>query len=397
MIFSQEQNKENYFLSQPHQPFFILGIANAIIMVLIFALSYKGIFSLNIDSLTFHVYTIVFGVFTNVFTGFLFTTFSKFCQAKVIEKSHYTKLFYANLIGSILFLVGAFLNPLLMKLGMWVLFVAQIFIVLQLRKIYKEGISPVKEDPYWILIAQYFGIVGHFFFILSSFGLGFENFAIKISFYMYIIFLTFAVGQRMIPFFSHSYAEKDARFISTVFILFIAKTILSIFDFNDYVKMAEIFIDLLLGVYLLGEFLKWKLDPFNSPAIVWVLQLGLFWLPSALLLSAVSLTLELFLDTSFYFLGVHLIAIGFLTTILIGFGTRVTLGHSGQPPHADKFVTNLFWFIQVVVVLRALYSVNIAFGWGLNFLFDISFSAWLILFLLWGSRYAKVLIFGTKL
>ncbi|MCX6073897.1 MAG: NnrS family protein [Campylobacterales bacterium] len=35
------------------------------------------------------------------------------------------------------------------------------------------------------------------------------------------------------------------------------------------------------------------------------------------------------------FLGTHLLVLGFLTTILIGFGTRVTLGHSGQPPHAN--------------------------------------------------------------
>ena len=93
----------------------------------------------------------------------------------------------------------------------------------------------------------------------------------------------------------------------------------------------------------------------------------------------------------------HLIAIGFLTTILIGFGTRVILGHSGQAPHADKFAIGLFWFVQVVVILRALFSVNIAFGWGLDFLFDISFTAWLILFLLWAWRYTKVLAFGSKI
>ncbi len=397
MNFTQEIKKENYFLSQPHQPFFILGIANAFIMMLIFALSYKGIFSLTTTSLNFHVYTLIFTVFTNVFTGFLFTTFPKFCQAPLIEKNYYTKLFYANLLGSLLFLAGGFISEIILILGMLVLFVSQVFIVLKLRQIFNEGTSPAKEDPYWILMAQYFGLVGNLLFIVSALGLGIEGFAIKISFYMYLIFLTFGVGQRMIPFFSHSYTEKDERFISTVFVLLIVKTLLSIFDSNDYVKMAEIAIDLLLGLYLLGEFVKWELKPLSSPPIVWVLQLGLFWLPTALFLSAISLTLELFLDTSFYFLGVHLIALGFLTTILIGFGTRVTLGHSGQPPHADKFAVGLFYFIQVVVILRALFSINVAFGWGLDFLFDISFTAWLVLFLLWGGRYAKVLLFGTKL
>ena len=395
MIFTKEKEKQNYFLSQPHQPFFILGIVNAIIMMLVFALSYKGIFALETSSLNFHAYTLIFTVFANVFTGFLFTTFPRFCGSDVIQKDYYTKVFYGSVLGSILYLFGVFTNELIMNLGMVVLFVSQLFIVLKLREIYKSA-SGQLEDPYWILMAQYFGLAGHLLFLLSAFGLGIEPLAIKLSFYMYLIFLTFAVGQRMIPFFSHSREEKDPRFISTVFVLFVIKTALSIFDAYTFVKVAEILVDILLGLYLLGEFIKWKLSPLNAPPILWVLQLGLFWLPTAFLLSAISLTLELFLGTSFYFMGVHLLAIGFLTTILIGFGTRVTLGHSGQPPHADKLTIGLFWFIQAVVILRALFSVNVAFGWGLNFLFDISFTAWLVLFLLWSTKYAKVLIFGSK-
>ena len=91
MTFKTDKQKQNYFLSQPHQPFFILGITNAIIMMLIFALSYKGVLTLNITSLNFHVYTLIFSVFTNVFTGFLFTTFPRFCQSEVITKDYYKK------------------------------------------------------------------------------------------------------------------------------------------------------------------------------------------------------------------------------------------------------------------------------------------------------------------
>ena len=196
----------------------------------------------------------------------------------------------------------------------------------------------------------------------------------------------------MIPFFSHSFASKNVNFVKVVFTLFILKTLSASLE----IKVVEIGIDILLAGYTFYEFYRWKLPMFNSPAILWVLHLALFWIPVAFGLSALSLGTELFLSSSFYFLNIHLLAIGFLTTVLIGFGTRVTLGHSGQPPHADRYVTNIFWFIQVVVVLRALYSVNIAFDWGANFLFDISFSAWLVLFLLWSGRYARVLLFGKK-
>jgi len=391
--------KQNYFLSQPHQPFFLLGIVNAIIMMLIFALNYKGILNLQIDMANFHVYSLVFIVFTNVFTGFLFTTFPRFTQSQVISKTYYSNVFYYSLLGAALFLIGAFINHFVLLAGMIVLLFAQLFIVLKLQNIYMDGTSPDKKDAFWILTAQYFGLLGNILFIgieLNNYldlDINLLNLAVNISFYMYLIFLAFGVAQRMIPFFSHSFAPKNENFVKIIFVLFIAKSIFSTLNFT----IAEIITDLLLGVYMLLEIRRWDLHPFNSPAILWVLHLALFWLPAAFLLSALSLTTELLVGTSMYFLNIHLLAIGFLTTVLIGFGTRVTLGHSGQPPHADKLASTIFWFVQVVVFLRALFSINVAFGWNLNFLFDISFTAWLLLFLIWAARYGKVLAFGTKL
>ncbi len=368
-------------------------------MMLIFALSYKGVFSLTTETINFHVYTLTFLVFTNLFTGFIFTTFPRFTQAEVITKKYYTNLFYYNLLGSVLFLAGAFVSHYLLLVAMGILFLAQIFIVLKLQEIYLEGKSPDKKDAFWILTAQYFGLLGHFLFLEVELNryighdLNLLSIAINISFYLYLIFLAFSVAQRMIPFFSHSFAVKNENFVKIIFVLFIFKSIFSSLD----LKIAEIVIDVILGGYMLLEFRRWELPIFNSPAILWVLHLSLFWLPTAFLLSALTLTTELLVGTSFYFLNVHLLAIGFLTTVLIGFGTRVTLGHSGQPPHADKLAITIFWFVQAVVILRALFSVNVAFGWGLDFLFDISFAAWLLLFIVWSARYGKVLVFGTKL
>jgi len=389
------QTKQNYFLSQPHQPFFILGIVNAIVMMLLFALSYKGIFTLSIDTTLFHVYSLAFLLFSNVFTGFLFTTFPRFNQTQVIEKNYYTNIFYANLAGSLLFVLGAFTNSLISVASMLILFIAQIFIVMQLQKIFNSGRAPDKTDSLWILVANYFGLAGHSLFIAATlFGL-YELIptAINITFYLYLIFLAFSVGQRMIPFFSHSWAEKNPNFIKIVFGLFILKSIFASAD----IKLAELLVDLVLALFMLREFLRWDLHPLQSPSILWVLHLALFWLPAAFGLSAITLAAALFLDTSFYFLNIHLLAIGFLTTVLIGFGTRVTLGHGGMAPQADKFTTNLFIFIQLIVLLRALFSINIAFGWEADFLFDISFTAWIILFILWGAKYAKILIFGKEL
>jgi uncharacterized protein involved in response to NO len=399
MGYSAKREKTNYFLSQPHQPFFILGIINALLMVLLFGLSYKGFITLEMPTLQFHVYSLIFTFFTNVFTGFLFTTFPRFCQTQVITQKYYLNVFYLSAFGSLLFLFGAFSNYLLMVIGMVLLFLSQVFIVVKLQEVYLSGTAHDKKDAFWILTANYFGLLGHFLFIfiafagLSSFSSYLFNITIALSFYLYLIFLAFSVAQRMIPFFSHSFAQKNGNFVKIIFVLFVLKTLMSAFD----VKIGEILIDLILALYMLIEFRRWELPLFTSTPILWVLHLALFWLPTAFLLSALSLISELFLDTSLYFFNIHLLALGFLTTVLIGFGTRVTLGHSGQAPHADRLAASIFWFIQIVVVLRALFSFNVAFEWGADFLFDISLSAWLILFLVWALRYGKVLLFGSKL
>ena len=389
----QNDTQENYFLSQPHQPFFILGIFNAIVMVLLFSLSYKGVLELTLNTTILHVYSLTYLVFTNLFLGFLFTTFPRFNQTEVIAKKAYLSIFFLNTLGTLLFIFGLFTSMSLVVAAMSTLFFSHILSLVQLQLIYNRGKATDKTDSRWILLSNYFGLIAHLSFIAGVWIVPLLNAATLFSFYGYLIFLSLSVAQRMIPFFSHSLVQKNSNFMSMLFAGFMLKIIFVYLHIVPY----EIILDIAIGSYLLYEILRWELKPFEAPSILWVLHLALFWLPLAFLLSALSLTAELYLETSFYFLNIHLLAIGFLTTLLIGFGTRVTLGHSGQAPNADRFAINIFWFIQAVVFGRVLFSLNVALGWGLNFLFDISFTLWLVLFVVWGARYAKVLLFGTKL
>jgi len=391
--FNNAKVKENYFLSQPHQPFFVLGVINALIMMLIFALSYRNIVDIKMDIKGFHVYSLIFLVFTNFFIGFLFTTFSKFCQSENLDRKTYLNIFYLNIFASFLLIFGLVFSQNLLIVGMTLSFISQSYVVLKLYNIYKNGYSQNKKDPFWIFVAFCFGLAGNLLFIVSNYIISLNNIAINLSFYMYVIFLTFCVAQRMIPFFSHSIKPKNDKFISIVFLLFIFQTIASIYDYNIYFKYFEIILDVIFGIYLLKEFIRWKLPIFTSPAILWILHLGLFWLPIALFISALCLSLEIFFNLNFYFLSIHIVAIGFLLTIFIGFGTRVSLGHSGEVPHANLLAKSIFILVQFVLLFRVLFSLNIAFEMSLNFFFDISFLFWIVIFLVWGWNYGKILVF----
>ncbi len=390
--------KKNYFLSQPHQPFFVFGLLWAIISMVFFVLSHKGVITLSISENQFHLYSLAFLVFAQFFHGFLFTTFPRFCSTMAIPKEAYIHIVWLYQIGAALFFVGSLLSEWLTLFAMLAVFFAHSMAIFALYWIYKIGQSPVKQDPFWILVAHGITLITHLLWIIA-FGISlvwnFQNWfplipPIIVNFFF--VFLTFSVAQRMIPFLSHSQEPRTKYFVETVLGAFILKTLFALVTFTA----GEAVVGILLALYLFREFLRWKLHPFNSPAIIWILHLALFWLPTGLLIGSLTQIVEMIYSVSFLFAEIHLLALGFLTTILIGFGTRVTLGHSGQTPDTDKVTIALFWWTQVIVIARFALSVDTAFGGSHSWLFDAAACGWIFLFIVWGGRYGKTLIFGKK-
>lgn len=388
--------KQNYFLSQPHQPFFVFGLLWAIVSMVLFTLSHKGIITLALAENEFHLYTLAFIVFAQFFHGFLFTTFPRFCTAMAIPKEVYIRIVWLYQIAAVLFFVGSLVSELIVFFAMVAVLFAHAMAIFTLHWVYKIGQSPLKQDPYWVLVAHAIAIVTHLFWVIA-YGVsllwdvqGWFPLIVPIIVNFFLVFLTFAVAQRMIPFFSHSQEPKTKYFVETVFGALIAKTLFAVFGFT----VGEALISLLLSLYLLRGFLRWKLHPFHSPAIVWILHLALFWLPIGLFVGATTQIIEMIYGLNFLFAEIHLLVLGFLTTVLIGFGTRVTLGHSGQTPHADKVAIALFWWTQILVLLRFALSVDTAFGAAHGWLFDAAACGWIALFIVWGGRYGKTLIFG---
>lgn len=380
--------KNSYFLSQPHQPFFVLAFVNAVVLMLVFMLSYKGILPLSVDITTFHAFGLIYLVFTPAFYAFLFTTFPKFLSTPVVLKSLYIKILSVYLLATLCFIFGAIVSPILYKIAMILTGFAFIYSFKTLFDIYKKSTVANKHDPFWILIGASFGILGVVLFIATSFS----TISIQVSIFLYLFVLAFSVAQRMIPFFSQCRFNKDQNFLKYTVALLIIHVILEIIGTN-----LSFGVDFILAIYIGKELLRWKL-PFPNPnPMMWILHLALYWVPIAFLLSAVSNALELFYDVSFLALGIHSLMLGFLLTVLIGFGTRVTLGHSGNTMFANKLTKFIFVWTQVVVVVRIITSFVAGMGFNFMVIFDISVTFWLILFVVWAWQFLKVLTHGKKL
>ena len=384
--------KNHYFFSQPHQAFFVLAFVNAILSMFIFMLLFKGLVASEILSLNYHAYSFIFLMFTPAFLAFLFTTFPRFSATEPIKKEQYIMVLKAFVGGTILFQLGSLFSTLLFSLGMVLTFVAHGGASYILYTIYKTSKMEEKEDQLWILIAMGFGLLSHFIFIISVWIPSLHLLSIQIAIYLYLFILIFTVGQRMIPFFSHTPIQKHKERLKVIIGLLGLHVLLEIIQNN-----SSFLVDFLLA-YLIGkELYRWKL-PFPNPnPLVWILHLALFWIPLAFALEGVTNIITLNTQTNFLSLGIHTLALGFFLTVLIGFGTRVTLGHSGNVMQADRLTTILFYWTQVVVVVRILTSLAVANRWDFVVFFDLAITVWVVLFTLWGSRFFPVLIFGKKL
>ncbi len=388
--FTNPNQKTSYFLSQVHQPFFLFGIINAVLYMIAFAISYKLMFSgsnLLMDTPKhFHSYSMMYAVISQFFVGFLFTTFPRFLQAEVISKKYYMSTFWLFQVGSLTYLLGAFLNSHLMSFGMLILFIAQISFVYKLFEIYKNSTFTQKDDMFWMLLANFIGIATHIIIIAQTF-LDFSVHPYFIAFYLYIVFLTFSVGSRMVPFFSHSMVGKSKNFMKIVFSLLALKVLIHLIA----VPYIESLVDIALATFIILEYKKWKIDFKNAPIILKILHIAMLWVPFGLVIGTLASLSEDYFDIYLNYTQIHLLVLGFVITMLIGFGTRVTLGHSGRPPHADATTTKIFYLTQLVVLARFVFGIGFGLNSSLFWLFDISITLWILLFVFWSVKFAPIL------
>ena len=392
MQFSQN-SQDNYFFSQPHQPFFVLAFVNAIAIMFIFLLGNHDIIHMPISVSHFHSYGFIYLLFSTAFFGFLFTTFPRFSSTPAIEKKVYIRIFSFYYIGSVLFILGSIISPFLSIVSMFILAVGHTLGYLILKNIYTITTMQDTHDLYWIKLAMFMGVVSHYIFVVGVLFIPtLVGFSTEIATNLYLFLLSFAVAQRMVPFFSHSMIEKNTRLLKQIWVLLLLHILLEGLKAN-----SSFFIDLTIA-YLIGkELLRWSLPFPKENPLLWILHISVYWVPVAFVLSGTVNLISLFTDVYFLALDVHAILLGFILTILIGFGTRVTLGHSGNNMSADKWTVALFLWTQVVVILRILTSFAAAFGLNFMILFELTALAWLVLFTAWSVRFLAVLVKGKKL
>jgi len=388
----------NKFSSQPHQPFFTAGILFFITFLLILSFNYSGVISLDSSISGFHSYPLINIVFIQFFLGFLFVVFPRFLTQAEIPAKVYMNRFFLFTLGGLTYLVSLFVGQELNKIAMIILIIASFMSFKTLYQIYQKSIVSNKHDTTWILTAFGFGLLSNILFFISSFGFPMlQAFSIHMGFYLFLFALIFTISQRMIPFFSsvkvQGYQINKSKYVLEIAFGLLGLKVISLSLANN---LFSFIVDFSLFVFFTYELLKWKLPIFKVTAIMWVLYLSLFWLPIGFFISLLESTSNLFnMGIVFEKSALHTLAIGYFSTVLIGFGTRVVLGHSGRTPTADKLTVIMFWTIQAIVIVRIFAGLSL--NGNFDYIFWIVMSAKLLALglIVWSFKYLGILIKGN--
>lgn len=356
--------------SQPHRLFFGSSIFWAIILM---ALSMASWIGLALDFSVIHGTGMLYGVFMNAFLGFLSTVIPRYTQSIEIPGKLFRLFWLLYQAGLIVWFVG------LSSAGQLLSGIALMIAGFVYYQTIRVGRYPNESDSLWLVSLVFISGLVLVLAAFISFSLAWAGIWVS------VLPITFTVAQRMIPFFHAGYFRSHYDKPGWVVPFFvIGSWCIALGGESSALTSAASFIVSVGIAYFL-----WTLDIYKkSPAILRILTIGFLWLPIGLFVTGLESLSGLYTLK----LGIHILLLGFVFTLFVGFGTRVLLGHSGQMVTADRIAVYLFGIVQVVIVLRIVSSIlfladaNAYIG-----MLHLGFALFILLMLVWGIRYRKAL------
>lgn len=376
--------------AQPHRIFFFAGVVQGLLFVSLIGLNYAGLISLKADVGLYHAFAMTFIVFTQFFAGFLLTTFPRYLSRPSASQKEYMPIVWLINGGGILFVALSFVSKMALIAPMLIILAGYVKLCLCLLDFQTKSTVANKADTTWMLRSFALGALGHVLFILDLFVPSYTYaLALGVSFYLYLFLIVLIVSQKMMPFFAANTImgytmNKSKYFLHFIVVALILKVVLEALNVNAFVADCALF-----GI-ITYELLKWRLPFRKSPPILWVLFLSIWWVPVGFGLFVVQdfsalLGAPIYLEKS----PLHALALGYFTTVLIGFGTRVILGHSGRTPKADAYAITLFGLIQAMALIRVIAGIFPQIGY-LHAVLTVAV-LWIVIFGLWSKRYIHIL------
>jgi uncharacterized protein involved in response to NO len=321
--------------------------------------------------------------------GFLLTTFPRWMGMPDVSRWHYVPVGLGLLGGQVAVVGGMLLGQeAMVHIGVVMSLVGWGYGLLQLLRVLLAE-RRAGKGPTWhgwsCFAALLLGLLGLGLMAAFLHGAGpwAVSVSIKLGTFGLLLPVYMTVAHRMFPFFAGNVvpgyrAWRPLWLLAAMWGLLLAHLALELGHATAWLWPVD-------ALFALGSaWVLWRWWPRGkAPGILWVLFIGLLWLPVGFALFAAQSAL--YAISHDFVLGrgpQHALYIGFFGSLLVAMVTRVTQGHSGRPmtmPAAGWFA---FALLQGVTLLRiAAEAAPDSYFWQV-----IAAAGWLLAFLPWALR-----------
>ena len=250
-----------------------------------------------------------------------------------------------------------------------------------LRLVRRSGSTDKRHA--WVLVGAMGGGLAALLATLAWLG-GFEAgwmLARQLAFFGFLLPVFLTVCHRMLPFFTSSVVQpyKVWRPYGLLGGWLAASLGVGVTGFFGW-HIAEAIIALAMAGSLAYTAWRWGLHRSLRNRLLAMLHLSFAWLPAAFALDAAGAA-----GVPVGSAALHALGLGFMGTMLVGFVSRVSFGHSGRPLQADTPLWTLYLALHAAALVRVLASLAAD-----PLLVRVSAMAWLTLLLLWVARMAPI-------
>ena len=347
--------------------------------------------SWSVTPATAHTLLMIYGLFPFFMFGFLMTTFPRWMNGTEIPARRFVPAFLLLMLGVICIYVGLFADVRIVLVAVIAMLAGWGVALYALLRVLLDTRHPDKRHPVALFIALSMGWCGLAAYAgwLSTDDAVYLNLSTQAGLWFFLLPVFATVAHRMIPFFTNSALPQRLGPQPywpwwTMLAASVAHGLLKFADAEAWLWIG----DLPLAVAALYLSYLWGFRRSLAVPLLAVLHVGFAWLGIAMLLFAIQSLLLAFDPDAAFIWGLaplHALTIGCFVTLVIGMGTRVTLGHSGLPMKVDGPVKLMFAGIQIVALLRVLADMlPVQSGYGL---YVAAALLWLACFISWAWRY----------
>ncbi len=375
-------------LSAPHRPLFLAGSLAAVVLMLwwlpVHFLPATLLASTALVPAQMHGFAMLYGVFPFFMAGFILTAGPKWLGVNPPARPLWLAVVGLMATGMFLFLAGGHLGRGLALGGVVLYAVGWAALVLCWAALVRQSEAADKAHAWTILLAFALGLAGLLLALvwLASGDSRWWLATRAVALYGFLLPVFLCVSHRMLPFFSSSvlmpYQAWRPRWLLQAFLL---GSLLH--GAGELLSLNTWLVDTTFAALLGYTSWRWRILASLQVKLLAMLHLAFAWAFLAFVLSALQQVLTLYGLHLFGLAPLHALTVGFFATMLIGFATRVTLGHSGRPLVASRLLWGLYLAVHAVALARVAADL---LPFGTMPLMLLAAVGWLLTLLVWGGQ-----------